>query len=226
MTVSTQIDTTKVAELLQALEAGEQQQASVLLDEITQMRERELYLKLSELTSNLHQTLDDLSDDNLMMQTKHDIPDAAERLEYVINTTEEASNKTLESAEKVIAFVETLESELQSILTEDQLASIHSALQMMQSELNNIMLAQSFQDLTGQVLNRVILIISSLEQSLISLIEQAGHDYASIPDRKESKDDAWSAQMKGIGPNVTKKSQADSVSSQDDVDDLLGELGI
>ena len=226
MTFSTGIDKGTVTALLNAIEAGDQDKSAALLDELTQIRESELYQKVSTLTTNLHQTLDDLNDNSLLLQTKHDIPDAAERLEYVIATTEEASNKTLESAEKGVAILSTIERELGELASDSDQQPIASRLNELNSELNNIMLAQSFQDLTGQVLNRVILIISSLEQSLIHLIEQSGHDYDNIPAREASSDDIKQAEMKGIGPNVTEKSKQESVQSQDDVDDLLGELGI
>ncbi len=225
MTFSTQIDQNLVKALLEALESGEQPQAGVLLDEITQVRESELYQQVSKLTQNLHQTLDGLSDSSLLLQTKHDIPDAAERLEYVINTTAEASNKTLESAENALSLMSSLqEMAFKSIAGSDQ-DILQNTISQINSELTEIMLAQSFQDLTGQVLNRVIMIISSLEQSLIHLIDQSVHDYAAIPDRDESSEEKSSDEMKGIGPNVTAKSKNGSTQSQAEVDDLLGDLG-
>lgn len=220
MAFSTHIDKEIVKALLNALEADDHGKAEALLDELTQLRESELYLQVSALTDNLHQTLDGLNDNSLLLQTKHDIPDVAERLEYVINATEEASGKTLESAENALAIIENLEDALtNSSNVQDKLAQLNT-------ELTNIMLAQSFQDLTGQVLNRVIFIISSLEQSLIHLIDQSSHDYDSIPDRAEDSQATKASEMKGIGPNVTQKSKHDSMESQDDVDDLLGDLGI
>lgn len=225
MTFSTQIDQNLVKALLEALESGELSQAGVLLDELTQVRESELYQQVSELTQNLHKTLDGLNDSSLLLQTKHDIPDAAERLEYVINTTAEASNKTLESAENALNLVNSLqEAAFKSIVSSDT-EKLQNIISQINSELTEIMLAQSFQDLTGQVLNRVILIISSLEQSLIHLIDQSVHDYAAIPDRDESDEGKHADEMKGVGPNVTAKSKQGSTQSQAEVDDLLSDLG-
>lgn len=227
MSHSTQIDPALVEALLTALNSQQTEQASVLLDQITHVRNSELYAQLSRLTQNLHKTLDDLNhDDSLLIQTKHDIPDATERLQYVISATEDASNKTLNSAENALSALDNLEESLKSVLTDDQAWSIKISLQPIQNELTQIMLAQSFQDLTGQVLNRVILIISSLEQSLLDLISRSGHDYDAIPMRVESLETQQAQQAKGIGPNVTAASKADSAGSQDDVDDLLSQLGI
>jgi chemotaxis protein CheZ len=226
MTFSTQIDKNLVKALLGALESDDQYQAVALLDELTKTRESELYQQVSALTQNLHQTLDGLNDNSLLLQTKHDIPDAAERLEYVVRTTEEASNKTLGFAEQAMVLIENLEGKVVQHPAGSEREALLSIVALINSELTNIMLAQSFQDLTGQVLNRVILIISSLEQSLIGLIDQSSHDYASIPDRLENDATHKSAEMKGIGPNITHKSKQDSAESQIDVDDLLADLGI
>ena len=131
------------------------------------------------------------------------------------------------STEKAMVLSESISELIQdALLSDTQQAQIQCLLSELNTELTNILLSQSFQDLTGQVLNRVVLTISSLEQSLIQLISESGHDYAAIPDREEDNTIQKSAEMKGIGPNVTQKSKQDSVGSQDDVDDLLGELGI
>ena len=226
MTFSTKIDVEAVKALLASLEAGENDKAASQLDELTQVRESELYQQVSLLTENLHQTLDGLSDQDLLLQTKHDLPDAAERLDYVILTTEEASNKTLELAERSMNIVASIEDELEVLLPQESMTKISGKFSDLGTELQNIMLAQSFQDLTGQVLNRVALIISSLEQGLLHLIDQSSHDYDAIPARDSTADESREAEMKGIGPNVTSKSKQDSAQSQDDVDDLLADLGI
>ncbi|MGM0541976.1 MAG: protein phosphatase CheZ, partial [Pseudomonadota bacterium] len=155
----------------------------------------------------------------------HDIPDAAERLEYVINMTAEASNKTLESAENASSLMNSLQGTALKSMTDSDAEILQNLIHQINSELTEIMLAQSFQDLTGQVLNRVILIITSLEQSLIHLIDQSAHDYAAIPDRELSDDVQRSEEMRGVGPNVTAKSKSGSTQSQVEVDDLLSDLG-
>jgi len=226
MTFSTQINKDIVRSLLDALEQDDHVQAASILDEMTQMRESELYQKVTSLTRNLHQTLDELGDTNLLLQTKHDIPDATERLEYVITTTEEASNKTLESSERAMVIVEQIEEIISKSVNESDKLTLSENISLLNSELTNIMLAQSFQDLTGQVLNRVIIVISSLEQSLIELINESSHDYDAIPDREETDEQTRALNMKGIGPNVTDKSKHDVAETQEDVDDLLAGLGL
>lgn len=226
MTCTTQIEIEKVQALLNALQENNQTQAVKLLDDLTQLRESELYQSLSRLTNNLHDTLDELVDNRLLLQTKHDLPDVTERLEYVLSSTDEACSKTLASTERAMDLSESIALLIQNNLDKNQAEPVQKQLSELNTELTNILLAQSFQDLTGQVLNRVLLTVSALEQSLIQLISDSRHDYDAIPDKEEGDGQKKQDEMKGIGPNVTQKSKQDSVDSQEAVDDLLGELGI
>ncbi|MCF6345346.1 MAG: protein phosphatase CheZ [Thiomicrorhabdus sp.] len=228
MTCATHIEIEKVQALLNALQKNDQIQATVLLDELTQLRESELYQRLSSLTNNLHDTLDGLVDNRLLLQTKHDLPDVTERLEYVLSSTDEACSKTLSSTERAMDLSESIALLIQENsnknLSEPLQKQLNGLTTKLDTELTNILLAQSFQDLTGQVLNRVLLTVSALEQSLIQLISDSRHDYDAIPDKED--DEQKQDEMKGIGPNVTQKSKQNSVDSQDAVDDLLDDLGI
>ncbi len=225
MTCTTHIEIAQVRALLDALQDNNQEQASQILDELTQLRESELHQRLSELTCNLHDTLDNLVDNRLLMQTKHDLPDVAERLEYVLSSTEEACSKTLASTERAMELSEKVYALIRPALDEQVLNEVSTQFEALNSELTNILLAQSFQDLTGQVLNRILLTVSDLEQSLIQLISESRHDYDAIPDKDPSLEKQ--EEMKGVGPNVTQKSkQGGGNNTQEDVDDLLGELGI
>ncbi len=226
MTLATQIDKQLVKELLAALENGESDQATELVDQLTQLRESELYQQLTQLSYNLNHTLDDLDmDAPVLLHTKHDLPDVTERLQYVIDETQKASEQTLSSAEGALAQLgqlgQLIENGDTQILTEAK-----PLIDQACSELTNIMLAQSFQDLTGQVLNRVIYIMTDVEESLKSLIERSRFDYDSIPERELTQEQRQQEESKGLGPNVTQKSKQDTLESQADVDDLLNDLGI
>ncbi|MDX1351605.1 MAG: protein phosphatase CheZ [Thiomicrorhabdus sp.] len=223
---ASQIDIHQAKALVAAFEEDDQKKVLEIIDEMTQIRESELFQQLNSLTENLHLTLDNIDDNALFMQTKHDIPDATERLEYVLQTTEQASTQTLDTAEQALQHLESIQNVLNTELDSDKLASIQPEMNKISESLTNIMLAQSYQDLTGQVLNRVIFVISSLEQSLIQLIESSGHDYHAIPDRVLSEEEQRAKEMHGMGPNVTQATKKDIVESQDDIDSLLSDLGI
>lgn len=214
-----QVKIEKVEALLAALKKGDEVISERLMNELTQLSQSNVLHQVTEITQNLQSTLQDFGKDaELLMQTKHDLPNVSENLEYVIKTTEDASNQTLDAAENGLALIQRI----QTKLTQNE--NISEDLQKIGTELNQIMSAQSFQDLTGQVLKRIMMLIGSLEKSLVMLIEQSGLNFDDIPERSdESKKEK---EMKGMGPNVTAQDKTDAVSSQDDVDDLLGDLGI
>ena len=210
-----------VEDLLLALKSDDDISSKKLLAEITHLNESRVVQQVEEIAQNLHATMAGFGEDaEILLQAKHDIPDVSERLEYVIKTTEDASNKTLLAAENAMVFL----GNMQAKLGNDTIVS--QELDEIKSQLTEIMMSQSFQDLTGQVLKRVMFLVGSLEASLVDLIEKSGVNYANIPNREVSDADKKAAEMRGIGPNVTKKSQENTATSQADVDDLLGELGI
>lgn len=215
------IDVAIVEELLAAIKADDEMSAQMLLSELTKTSESEVIHQVEEIASNLQNTLQGFGEDaELLLQTKHDLPDVSERLEYVIQTTEEASSQTLQAAENMLAVVETMQTKLAAG------EKVDAELAELQQESTNIMMSQSFQDLTGQVLNRVMMLVGSLEASLMMLIQQSGIDYQAIPERQISDDEQKSREMQGVGPNVTKSSKDNIVDSQEGVDDLLADLGI
>lgn len=227
MTFATQISEAQVRALLDAMQRQQQDEVISLLDDLTRIRETELHQQLRQLTQNLHQTLDELGEDTpVLLHAKHDLPDITERLRYVIDQTQSASEQTLGAAENGLSYLEQIESLLDAAQTPELMAQISPLLQETAQALTQVMLAQSFQDLTGQVLNRVILVMTSLEESLKALIERSKYSYDAIPQRTVSAEQQKAQEEKGMGPNVTRNAQQDAVNAQEDVDDLLADLGI
>jgi len=214
------ISVEQVERLLEAVKSGDESLTATTLKVINAQVEAQLMDQISEISQNLDATLTSFGEDGMLLQqTKHDIPDAAENLEYVMKMTEEASNKTLAASENASAMLETL---MDKGLNPEAQALVNQ----LQSQVSEIMMAQSFQDLTGQVLNRIIFLVTSLEQSLHELIARSGIDLSSVPDREVSDEAIRNREMKGMGPLVLDKDKQDSAASQADVDDLLGDLGI
>jgi len=224
MTMETHIDKALVQALLDSLNNQQSDRAAALMDELTQLRESELIQQLTELSQNLDQTLNALeSDTPILMHTKHDLPEVTERLQYVIDETQKASENTLASTELVLNLLNQAKDSSSTFPSDSNAISL---IEQACSELTNIMISQSYQDLTGQVLNRVILIMTDLELSLKSLIERSKYDYQAIPERHQSDTQKQMDEARGVGPNVTSKSKQDVVGSQEDIDDLLNDLGI
>jgi chemotaxis protein CheZ len=86
------------------------------------------------------------------------------------------------------------------------------------ARLTEIMMAQDFHDLTGQVINRVVQLAATIEEQLLALLLQ------SAPAGAPGQDKAYD--MNALeGPVVDAEGRTDVVADQKDVDDLLASLG-
>ena len=93
--------------------------------------------------------------------------------------------------------------------------------QLLNSKLTEVLMAQGYQDLTGQVIRRVIDLAKEVEDSLVNMLTVFGE-----PSTQELDEAAASAQLlTAEGPIIDAESRDDVVSGQDDVDDLLSSLG-
>ncbi len=142
-----------------------------------------------------------------------------ERLGYVIDTKQEAVHQTIEHTENCLAKVGEMKALLNILSTQKAFRKFkalgdinfadHSVmlLEEIQRHLTDILMAQGYQDLTGQVLKRVI---ESLEN-----LEAGNSDYFAHENTQQ-----------GLGPGVTAKDKAGRIDDQADVDDLLKNLGL
>lgn len=172
--------------------------------------------QLGGIVRQLHDALRTLGFDQGLQEVAHQIPDARERLAYVGEMTERAANTVLGLVDAAKPSCHTLVQEGEALLASadsDATAlrgfvqrSVEAA-RSQQDVLNDIMMAQDFQDLSGQVINKVIHIITRTEQQLVELLVNTVD--APKPDTQEL-----------AGPQVP-----DKALQQDDVDDLLASLG-
>ena len=232
--------------LVQQLEAGEKDEADKIINELCKMRENDLYQDLGKLTRELHETLNSFHDDaslNLLME--EDLPDARKRLDYVVELTEKSVNETLTSVETCIPISDNLGERAQKLhdqwqelmsktitmeefrhLTIDLdefLKEVVDGSKEVHGHLSDILMAQGFQDLTGQVINRVINLVQEVEGSLVSMIKITSQRIGGeIVTKIDTKDNS------GYGPSiagVAANDANDSLNNQDEVDDLLSTLG-
>lgn len=87
--------------------------------------------------------------------------------------------------------------------------------------MNEVMMAQDFQDLTGQIITRVIELVEEVEGNLVELVRLTGERIATVPDQKDDR----AEEIKAEGPHVPGLGDSKVVNGQDDVDDLLSSLG-
>jgi chemotaxis protein CheZ len=228
--------------LVAALEGGNTARGNELLDDMTRLRECDLFREVGKLTRTLHDTLNSFQHDSrLSALAEVDIPDARERLRYVVKKTEQAAHRTLKAVEQGLPLAKRLEDRARShkqdwdkfLRREMQpeefralaktlpefLGSVISDTSALNQHLAEVMVAQDYQDLTGQVIDRVIGIVQEMESSLVDLIRLAGTRMQ--PGEKKNGHDGLSLE----GPQINAPARSDVVANQDEVDQLLASLG-
>lgn len=233
--------------LVEELEAGNDVMAHSTILELAENDnacEGPLFQQVGRLTRDLHEAINGFVHDDAMAElVEVDMPDAKERLQYVIETTEQAAHTTLAAIEEALQVSEKLKARsvdleekwarfLSREMTVDEFRTVSSELKVflessakdskaLHDKMNEIMMAQGFQDITGQVIKKVISLVKDVETRLVEFIRLAGEHHTSKNDdairkKKIAEED---------GPVVPGVTQSDVVSGQDDVDDLLSSLG-
>jgi chemotaxis protein CheZ len=230
--------------LLEAIEEGNSGTADRIIEELAGERDKNMFQEIGKLTRELHEALNSFRlDAQLTEIAGKDIPDARERLQYVITMTEESANKTLNAVEESMPVCEAMEERSKDIHTRWQrfmrremepqefrelckeidaaLEQQHKGSAQVRTALTEILMAQDFQDITGQIITRVITLVSDLETSLVKLIKDSGGLLAEGGTTEKTK----SEREKLDGPQVPGVESEGAVSGQDEVDDLLSSLG-
>lgn len=228
-------------QLVTALEKGDEAASDQLLDDIAHVRETQLFKEVGKLTRQLHDAMGSfVFDSKIAAFAEHAIPDAKERLNYVITMTEQAANQTLSAVEALLIVAEELDSQSEFLsgkwdrflareMPYDEFKAMSQelaqhfkkqdeSLHTIQSGLNEILMAQSFQDITGQIIRKVIDLVKSLEESMVGLIRVSGSKKAAAA--LPVKDELPGPVVPGIDDKLN-----DVAGNQDDVDDLLSSLG-
>ena len=230
----------RVKDLLACMEKGNELDAIEIIDELTTIRETDLYQDMGKLTRELHDAISNFGvDDSISKLAEDSIPDARERLNYVISKTDEAANKTLEAVEESIPICDSLNKQALALddgwkkfvnreLSADQFRALSKEINdffittkdisKIKEHLTSVLLAQEYQDLTGQIIKKVITLVEEVQDKLVNLIKLTG-----APQVSETKDEGDKHSLDG--PPVPGLAHADTVSGQDEVDDLLSSLG-
>jgi chemotaxis protein CheZ len=242
MTASISLDQAKA--LVEFLESGQQEDADAIIAEIQNPINSELFAEIGKLTRQLHDSLSNVNiDSKLNDLATADIPDAKERLNYVITRTEEAANKTMDAVEALFPVVDNIAKQVESVnptwtklinnelgLVEFKLlcVDIDSLLKNTGKEtrhihrlMTDVLMAQDFQDLTGQVIRKVIDLVREVEDSLINMLTAFGLSPEAVKGQTALK----VGENLVEGPIINTENRDDVVEDQDDVDDLLSSLG-
>ena len=241
-------------ELVDSLERGNFGTAVQLINELNKVRDRGLYHEVGKLTRELHNAIVNFQLDPRMphAQELSQIADATERLNYVVTMTEKAANRTMDLVEQSAPLVNDLSDEAQSLSAEwgrfmrremgaEGFRELAKRIELflarserdsskLSAHLNDILLAQDYQDLTGQVIKRVTQLVTEVESNLLKLVLMASqvdrfagiqHDHEVLRAEQEKLKEP----SRGEGPQIHADKRDDVASSQDDVDDLLSSLG-
>lgn len=198
---------------------------------------RDVFADVGQLTRQLHDTLRELGHDRKLAEVADSIPDTRDRLSYVARLTEDAANKVLAATERaqplqdaIVTASEALAARWDQVfangsepaafraLAEDTrayLLSTRGAASATRSELHAIMMAQDFQDLTGQVVKKMTELTARLEQQLLAILIEHAPDGRSAEGMGEAL----------RGPAFNAKTMGQSLGSQVEVDALLESLG-
>jgi len=228
---------------LQSPETSDEQLESAI-DEINNLRDNSLFNELGKMTREIHDSIMNFRMDTRVSDLAEvDIPDAKDRLEYVITMTEKAANTAMGVIEEGSPVAEKLGGEASELKAQWQkfrrremspeelramghdLENFFDESEQMMSKLlsgfTEILMAQDFQDLTGQIIRQVINLVNEIETNLVELIKIQGETLVrEEPEKKKNEETRLE------GPQVPGKETSDDVmKGQDDVDDLLASLG-
>jgi chemotaxis protein CheZ len=198
----------------------------------------EMLNRIGHVTRALHDSLSGLGLDKILEQVAQDIPDARDRLNYVARMTEQAAERVLNATDAAIPLQTELATEAlvleqrwKEVLVNPSLKSEYNlaadetlAFLTMTGKhtaetkalLMDIMMAQDFQDLTGQVIKKITSLAQDLEKQLVQVLI----DFSPTVTKKEVDPSAVLMNGPQIDPNAV-----DVVASQEQVDDLLDSLG-
>jgi chemotaxis protein CheZ len=190
----------------------------------------EVFLQVGSITRLLHDTLAQLGVMPRLQQAADGLPDARSRLNYIAEKTAAAAEKVLNSVDQAKAEHGRIADETRRIakaIVADPVKAVATGAVMnfvgdveastgrIDQHLTDIMMAQDFHDLTGQVVAKVVKLAGELEDSLLKLLMQV------IPQDQVHKVEESFLN----GPVVNPEGRSDVVSSQEQVDDLLASLG-
>ncbi len=201
----------------------------------------DVFHKLGTITRQLHDALTELGYTDKLKGTVDELPDAQSRLQYIARLTGEAAEKVLNRVDEAKAEQERVIKASQSL--DDTIARVPGLAKAMpelrewaqqigkgaertDQHLTEIMMAQDFHDLTGQVIKRVVTLAATIEGQLLELLLQAAPQAVAGVGQSETKTDGSGKPTPALqGPVVDAAGRSDVVTDQSQVDDLLASLG-
>ncbi|SIS47059.1 protein phosphatase CheZ [Neptunomonas antarctica] len=245
----------KANELVSVLAVGDVNSALDIVNDLQNVKHLAFYNEVGYLTRGLHEAIKSFSGDvpsDAREDSIQGMTDASDRLAYVMELTEKTSHETMDRVDKSLALVDKmdvqsgrfadllslvgqLESEFEGLRgVYDRTCQLkqesESTVAKLREELTGILVAQSYQDITGQLIRRVITLVTQVEGSLVQLMNMAAkvesisglHVEGPTENKKQN---AKKDPIEAEGPQLAGENNPEVVGNQDDVDDLLSSLG-
>lgn len=237
-------------DLLTKIDGGDLGKIVGVVNNINGVRDRTLYDEIGKLTRGLHNAIKDIKTGDELSE-ESGMGQASDKLAYVIEMTDKAANRTMDLAEEgmplnaenlegAIELQEQWKKFLRKELKPNEFRELSKKIdayfsqtqinsKKISSQLSNILMAQDFQDLTGQVIQRVTKLVAEVEARLVDLVAMAGEvdRITGISHGESHKNEPLQEDDKKIiaeGPQIDTSLEG-VVGGQDDVDDLLSSLG-
>lgn len=204
---------------------------------------RAMFSHIGQLTRKLHDTLKELGLDKSLEKAATDIPDARDRLSYIATLTEQAADRTLNALDAAKPIQDKISDDAKALGTQwDKLLANQLSVDefkalvektrthlnetvkgsdQVSSKMLEIMMAQDFQDLTGQVIKKVLDMSKQMEAHLMDFLLLFSPQGTARPEHLKVDDDASLLN----GPVINPEGRTDVVANQGQVDDLLESLG-
>jgi len=193
---------------MDAVSSKDYERADAVVTRMADSSSGGLFAEVGKVTRRLHDSMKSFKesiDPKLSTLASCEVPNAIDRLQFVMDKTEEAANKTMGIVEKHLLAMDELSARIRKLDgPDDAVKYLKDFKNRLEDDLTEIITTQSFQDITGQTIKKVILLVEEIERELVGMVASFGVKIDSGPMAKET-----------IREMV----------SQSDVDDLLKDFG-
>jgi chemotaxis protein CheZ len=163
---------------MDAIAENDYDKADLAIQGILKKGQSDLFREIGKITRKMHDSIKsfrDAIDPKLKDMANVEMPNAVDRLQHVISKTEEAANKTMGIVEKYMLKMDELSARISTLKEPlDTISYLRGFKNGLEDDLTEILTTQSFQDLTGQTIKKVIRLVGDIEAELVRLISTFG----------------------------------------------------